>query len=385
MVYIAYAVFSLSVALLGGRSEKKLAFLFFCLLLFGYCVFFGLSYKAGSDWVNYFANYSSGCGNPNFEVGFQSLCWFFYTLGIDYWFFVFFIKVFYIVVLAVFIWKSGAPPLEALALYVLVSPVFLENLLRQQISSAIILFGLFYLRSGILIGAFFVLLASIFHISAIFCLPLWVMYKSKFARSLVFYLSVLFFLLHSLSLFAVGDFLKAIVLKFPDSNFLGKVGLYLDFESYPVTFGHFLRFCLLLVFAFFFRKAKIKFLNHELYVKLCILYSGFLLMVFYEMVFYDFGVFWMRVREFFVLFFILFPLYLARNYYPRFYIYIFGALVVYALYVFYGFYSLPVFDELYMEYRNYIAESFSSDFYFNASRDSAVKIYWENWRRGEIR
>lgn len=385
MAYIAYAFFSLSVALFGRRSEKILVCLFFCLLLLGYCIFFGLSYKAGSDWINYLADYTSGCANPNFEIGFQALCWFFYTIGIDYWVFVFFVKAFYIIVLAVFVWKVGAPPLESLALYILVSPVFLENLLRQQVSAAIILIALFYLRSGFLIGLFFVLLASTFHVSAVFCLPLWVVYKSKFARSLIFYLSVFFFLLHSLGLFAVGDLLKVIALSFPESTLVGKVSLYLAFESYPVTFGHFFRFGLLLVFTFLFRKIQNKNLGDEVYVGLCILYSGFLLMIFYEMVFYDFGVFWMRVREFFVLFFVMFPLYLARFYYPRLQYFVFGICMVYALYVFYGFFSLPVFDDLYMGYRNYFFESLASDFSFNASRDSAVERYWENWKRGEIR
>lgn len=118
MAYIVYAFFSLNIAFISTFLKRNAVFVCFCLLLLVYCAFLGFSYKTGSDWFNYLADYNAGCENPNFEIGFRDICWLFYSIGADYWLFVFFIKVFYIAVVAIFIWRIGAPPLESLAIYI---------------------------------------------------------------------------------------------------------------------------------------------------------------------------------------------------------------------------------------------------------------------------
>jgi hypothetical protein len=338
----------------------------------------------GSDWYNYRSDYEAGCANENFEIGYAAACKAFSLAGIGFWSFVFFIKIYYFLVLTWFVSKVGAPALAPVAIYIIISPVLLENLLRQQLAAAFVLLAYLSIRQSVV--RFFLLgaAACLFHISAAFCMPIYLLYK--YARVRAFFLAVacLFFLLHATGLFLISDTIGVVASAMPDSVFSRKILLYTNFDRYPVTMGHYLRFLILMIFTILYYRNRYRLTSLHAHW-LTLIYSSTLLMLFYEMVFYDFGVFWMRVREFFTIFIILFPLYLTKHYYPRAVVGVYVATFLYAAFVFYGFYSLPVFDELYSDYKNYIYESLFSDERFNQEREMTVSEYWRLWQQGNIR
>ncbi|KXE84347.1 hypothetical protein AW932_15865 [Pseudomonas aeruginosa] len=161
---------------------------------------------------------------------------------------------------------------------------------------------------------------------------------------------------------------------------------YLEFDGYPVTLGHYFRFLILLMFVFLDLVIRGRQLSEQDSRIWRVISSGVILMLFYEMVFYEFSVFWMRIREYFLVFFMVSPLFLFCVFFWR-EARIFSALyVVYPLAVFWGVITgLPVYDDLYRDYRNYIFYLAVGDDGFDSIRDLAAQDYWDRWRRGELR
>ncbi|WP_434153611.1 EpsG family protein [Pseudomonas sp. JZ134] len=359
--------------------------MFFISAFFVYFFFIGLSYKSGSDWYNYLADYNAGCVNPNFELGYKAVCSGFSFFGINYWFFSAFIKCFYISVLGWVLWRARGAPLAAFVLYVLLSIVFLENMLRQQLAAAFVLLALLYMRKGNLVAFFLLFCASLFHLSALVCIPVVFLFRSAVLRSFFLSLSILFFFFQSLKIFNFASIAEFFLPYLSGYNFAARVVLYVGFDHYPMTLGHLLRLVLLLLYSilFYFSSKRDLEVDTEYWLRLS--YSAVLLMFFYEMVFYDFGVFWMRVREFFTVFLVIFPFLLARYFKPHLWLVVFLTVTAYSVYVFYGLFSLPVFDSLYKGYSNSALQLISRDIDFDRQRDMAVEEYWLKWKAGELR
>lgn len=117
---------------------------------------------------------------PNHEIGFIVICRFFYNAGIPYEIFQIIVYTFFVFVLYFFIRDIHGSLNKTLALYFLY-PMVLDGIqVRTTIAIAFILLGMRHLyRKGmkeIIIFAFYVLLASMFHYSAMFYLILCLSY-----------------------------------------------------------------------------------------------------------------------------------------------------------------------------------------------------------------
>ncbi|MBG3949894.1 EpsG family protein [Pseudomonas aeruginosa] len=305
-------------------------------------------------------------------------------MGIGYWFFSFSIKAFYIVTLAWFLWRLGVFPLLAFFSCILVSFVFLDNMLRQQVAFGFILVSVACVRDRKILAFVCLCLASSFHFSAVFFIPFYFLYISFSFRNLFAFVAVLSFFI-GLSGNSIVDYLVNF-LAGADGGYLGRALAYLEFDGYPVTLGHYFRFLILLMFVFLDLVIRGRQLSEQDSRIWRLISSGVILMLFYEMVFYEFSVFWMRIREYFLVFFMVSPLFLFRVFFWR-EARIFSALyVVYPLAVFWGVITgLPVYDDLYRDYRNYIVYLAVGDDGFDSIRDLAAQDYWDRWRRGELR
>ncbi|ELK4869058.1 TPA: EpsG family protein [Pseudomonas aeruginosa] len=384
MAYLFYCFLTLPFALFSVFLRRDFQFLLF-LFFVATCVFvFGFSYKVGSDWYNYFSYFDSGCTGFEFDVGFEYLCSGFNWLDIGYWFFSFSIKAFYIVTLAWFLWRLGVFPLLAFFSCILVSFVFLDNMLRQQVAFGFILISVACVRDRKILAFVCLCLASSFHFSAVFFIPFYFLYISFSFRNLFAFVAVLSFFI-GLSGNSIVDYLVNF-LAGADGGYLGRALAYLEFDGYPVTLGHYFRFLILLMFVFLDLVIRGRQLSEQDSRIWRVISSGVILMLFYEMVFYEFSVFWMRIREYFLVFFMVSPLFLFRVFFWR-EARIFSALyVVYPLAVFWGVITgLPVYDDLYRDYRNYIFYLAVGDDGFDSIRDLAAQDYWDRWRRGELR
>ncbi|WP_245851351.1 EpsG family protein [Pseudomonas segetis] len=344
----------------------------------------GFSYKSGSDWVNYLGEYTLGCSNGVYEPGFNLLCKSFSLLELDYWWFSFFIKSSCLLSIAIFLWRSKVYPLLCFISYILVSFVFLENTLRQQVALAVLIVASRFIFDRGLVFALLVLVASTFHISAVFFLPMYFLVRHSMLRWGLLFISALYLLLNIVGV----SFIDAVIsmLSYVDGAYVNKVSLYLSFEKYPVTIGHFARFILFVILTVVVSSCISKEENFKVKRVIVVSFSAVCLMLSYEMIFYEFSVFWMRIREYFMIYFLVLPGLLVARYFPKYAkVYPF-AFIFYPLSVFYGIINLlPVYDQLYKDYGNYIFSQISDYREFDEQRDLGVEVYWDNWRRGEIR
>lgn len=383
MAYVYYSFYMLPLVLLSIFLRRDRLFLLYCFTVFLSVFIFGLSYKVGSDWVNYHAYYEDGCTGFPFDIGFEYLCLGFNSLSINFWIFSFFIKAFYITILARFLWGLGFSPLIAFFSCILVSFVFLDNMLRQQVAFALLLISVGCMRNSLPLSMLSCVLASLFHFSAIFFIPFYFLFLSINLRATFVLISAIAFLLGIAGVWG-SAFLK--VLSVFEGGYFSRALIYLEFDGYPVTPGHYFRFLILLSFLAFDLILKRRTLDTAERYAWNLISSGVILMLFYEMVFYEFSVFWMRIREYFLVFFMVSPLFLIRTFIGRGAGGASGLYIAYPLIVFGGIVNnLPVYDELYKDYKNYISYLVFGDDEFDAARDSAVQDYWERWRRGELR
>ncbi|RIZ48375.1 hypothetical protein AXX02_09575 [Pseudomonas aeruginosa] len=257
-------------------------------------------------------------------------------------------------------------------------------MLRQQVAFGFILISVACVRDRKILAFVCLCLASSFHFSAVFFIPFYFLYISFSFRNLFAFVAVLSFFI-GLSGNSIVDYLVNF-LAGADGGYLGRALAYLEFDGYPVTLGHYFRFLILLMFVFLDLVIRGRQLSEQDSRIWKLISSGVILMLFYEMVFYEFSVFWMRIREYFLVFFMVSPLFLFRVFFWR-EARIFSALyVVYPLAVFWGVITgLPVYDDLYRDYRNYIVYLAVGDDGFDSIRDLAAQDYWDRWRRGELR
>ncbi|NIM30849.1 MAG: hypothetical protein GTN60_05930 [Pseudomonas stutzeri] len=384
MIYMIFAAMLWLPALVSFYFSRSIQWLFFSFALCLYVLLISFSYKSGSDWANYLSDYEAGCVNPNFDIGFRVLCGGFSSVGLSFWIFVAFVKSVFIFSLGFFLWRVGVAPLAVLTLYVLMSVVFLDNLLRQQLAAAFFFIAMSQIDRGLTRPFLWVSAGALFHISVLACAPILLMHRSDRLKSFLLILAVIGFFSQGFGFFSFSNVLPSLLSGFTDSPFIARLLFYLEFERYPVTVGHFFRFLLLVLSSVAYYRAACKGQDGcDGWLRLS--YSAVLLMFFYEMFFYDFGVFWMRVKEFFIVFLVVFwVLWIAQNH-RSVWVPFFCVFTGYAVYVFWGVFSLPVFDGLYFEYSNFLLHYASPDYLFDAARDEAVFDYWEKWRRGQVR
>ncbi|MBR2368764.1 MAG: EpsG family protein [Paludibacteraceae bacterium] len=180
-------IFIIIILLIGAIAEvfgiKKNAKIYFVMSASIIAIFAGLRYKTGADWSIYVPSFYEmpKLGNiENWEVGYYWINLVFYHVFGNYYVLQFVASVFLLYSVAKFFWRFTDYPMMSLLLFFM---IFIYNdilmaQVRQSVALAILLFSYEYILNKSL-GKFvlIVILACLFHISALVVLPMYFMTK----------------------------------------------------------------------------------------------------------------------------------------------------------------------------------------------------------------
>lgn len=382
MHYLIYIVILYPLSILSVFSRRHLQKITLALVLITYIAIFAPAYKTGVDWILYLKSYELD-SEYTFEPGYLLLQTSASLAGVSFWIYASIIKSAFILIIFKLLKRYSPLPALNLISFIMLSPLLLNDTIRQQVAAAFVIVSILNINKGLFRFISIILLACLFHVSAFCALLIYPLYRSERARSLAISLSVLFF---TLSLGGIGlgkIFLLSGLSQL--SPLLQKAIIYVTNSETNLSLGHLIR--ILILGAFWLgwirirRKKDINPTQYEL-IKVC--YCGAVAMIFYEMVFYDIETLWIRLREYFTLFFILYPTLLAREALPKNFKLIAITTSLYCAYAFFTFYKAEFFENTYYEYKNYFSYVFSPDYEYDRRKDQAVMDFWANWKpRGE--
>lgn len=173
-------LFGAIIEVFGKTKNTKLYFVVCAILI---VLFAGLRYNTGADWGVYIPTFYKmpELGNiENWELGYYWINLVFYYVFGDYYVLQFTASAFLMCSVARFLWRHTDYPIFSLLLFFImfVNNGILMAQVRQSIAVAVILFGYEYIINRSL-GKFLciVMLACLFHISAIFAFPLYFLTK----------------------------------------------------------------------------------------------------------------------------------------------------------------------------------------------------------------
>lgn len=224
---------------IANKRNIKILFIIESLLI---TLFVGLRFHTGADWSAYeyaFYNMPSLGNYPHWEYGYYILNLICYKLLGNYYVFQFLASCFVVYSASRFFWKHSEYPLSCLLLFFL---TFTPNgilmcQVRQSIAIGIIAFGAKYILNRSFIKFLIVVyIASLFHISSIAAIPLYLC-TIKFPKSILtiaVILSQIFYFVPNL----IAKFIKILIPIFP-SRLAEIAQSYLDsvFFSGTVSFG----------------------------------------------------------------------------------------------------------------------------------------------------
>lgn len=348
------------------KTDQRLIAIF---LVGFYLLVFAMAFRFGVDWYEYEKSFENP-GENYFEYGYVALEKFFSFLGFNYYVFQFFVKCcFWISCLKLMSKYSTLNPFS-IFLYFLLSTVFLNDFIRQQLAAIFIFIALIRLKKGCFQFFFLVFLGSLFHKSAFFVLPFYFLYQSKKVENIFILLALIAFCFSFLNFSIVGFFINSATALLGDD--LGeRIVFYHQLTGSEMTLGRFLRFLLLILFVWNIKLNKKILLDENQRV----VFIAVMMMLGYEMIFYDVMPIWARVREYFVvlfpaLFFICFNNRLQKNAARLF-------VLVYAGYTFLGIsIANSALFETYSSYNNFIyCEVFGCESYSD-KKERDVESYW---------
>lgn len=334
-----------------------------------YLLVFGMAFRFGVDWYEYEKSFENP-GENYFEYGYVALEKLFSSLGFNYYVFQFFVKCcFWIACLKLMSKYSTLNPFS-IFLYLLLSTVFLNDVIRQQLAAIFIFIALIRLKKGFLQFFLLIFLGSLFHKSAFFVLPFYFLYQSKKVEDIFILLALIAFCLSFLNFSIVGFFINSVD-DFLGADLGGRILFYHQLTGSEMTLGRFLRFLLLILFVWNIKLSRRVALDENQRV----VFIAVMMMLGYEMIFYDVLPIWARVREYFVvlfpaLFFICFNNRLQKNAARLF-------VLVYAGYTFLGiFISNKALFETYSYYNNIIYCEILGCEEYSSKKERSAEDYW---------
>lgn len=268
MIYISYFLISIFVCFFINQNSGKnrtVALFLISLLTF---LFIGFSYPAGQDWIGYFNNYNCQINNVCysnfilFEPGYQLIV---NTVGhLGYIAITVTIAVINIVLLWVFAKNFQNSALVILMLMCLFLWGMFTEAIRQGLAFCIILYAIpFLYKNNIYKYIALVILASLFHITAIISIIFVLPYVSKFFSRLAIITSIIFGIVFFIF---PTKILEYIIIYLPaDSNTNLKLDFYLNSEAYSpgISIGLGLILDIILLFILFISNRRIK--KYQLY------------------------------------------------------------------------------------------------------------------------
>lgn len=386
VIYLCFAVPLAALSIFLNRSGRRFFFLFGALL---FILIVPFSYKVGTDWYLYENSYyDNGLRGVNPDFLYKAVMGFFHGIGVDFDLFAVLNRLVYAFSILYFVGRYTSYGLLALVAIISSSFVFLNDSLRQQLAAIFCLLAIFNIEKSGIRFLFLIALGSLFHASAIFALPAWLLYRSNFLLGAAFVVGVLFFFLSYFGFGLVGGVRYLWLSLFGSENIISyKISVYSDVQPSVFGLAHVMRFILFCVYFFiYFGVVFSKNRGNCFDSTARMFFVGAFLMFFYEMVFFDAETFWRRLKEFFVLFFVLFPIYTAESYMGKnARIFVFLMILIYVCYVSFSFFGSSLFRGNYIIYSNYI---FSSIFLSSDEGAYARAIdFWDSWKpagRGEF-
>lgn len=378
MLFILFFSFFIPIAFISLWTSRRQDKILSILLITSYLVFFGFNYKFGVDWYNYYQMYEfENSSTFSIEIGYLFLQNVFFKLGVSFWVFSLLIKIFFWFCCYSLIKKYSYYFTSVILCFIILEMAFLNENLRQLIAAALLFLAIVNIDNRSLF--FFlclILLASLFHISVILTIPIFVLYKYRKFQNITLLLIIIFFCLNLLKV-DLPSYLVQLFLPMLPEGFKYKLQFYISIAQPIITMGYITRMSILLL-TFIIIHKKIR-ENKSLELMWCGLISA----ISYEVFLHETPILWIRLQEYFIIFLpmvILNLIQLLRI--PRTIIFLF--ITSYALYSFGNSFIKTDFlkSSLWENYQNpmnYIYYLLSLDDNFSEQRDEEIERYWVEW------
>lgn len=324
---------------LNNKSDKIISIT----LVFSYLFFFGMSYRLGVDWIAYEPSYYGSLeGGPAFESGYKALEYIGDFLNLNFYIFIFLLKLFFWICLLKLVFYFSLKPTLVVFFTIFMSAIFLHEAIRQQVAAGFLFLAFLYLTKNPIRFFLLIFISSLFHMSALLVLPIYILYRYRFFEYLLIFLAIIFFIAEFFNITLLNliiDSLTAII----HSPFLDKLALYAGNVRPAMTAGHVLRF-MFFVYIVFLYIPKVRLDKNSR-----LIYVGFLLFIAYEMIFYDIFTLWTRAQAYLVViqFIFIFSLFKTR---------LSSLLAVLFVFV----YSIKSFSGLFLEQSKYLLDNYSN-------------------------
>lgn len=268
MIYISYFLISITICLLINQNSSKnrtIALFLISMLTF---LFIGFSYPAGGDWIGYFNNYNCQINNIcysnfiMFEPGYQLIVNSVGHLGY------FAITVTVATINIVLLWKFAKNFQNSALVILMLMCLFLWGMfteaIRQGLAFCIILYAIpFLYKNNIYKYIILVVLACLFHVTAVISIIFVLPYVSKIFSRLAIITSIIFGIMFFIF---PTKILEYIIIYLPaGSNANLKLDFYLNSESYSpgISIGLGLILDVILLFILFVSNKRTK--RYKLY------------------------------------------------------------------------------------------------------------------------
>ncbi|MDV4264913.1 EpsG family protein [Acinetobacter seifertii] len=230
MIYLSYFFISFVISLFVTVRRQALS-----VVLFLTFIFIGLSFPAGGDWIGYFQNYDCSINNicnsdfTMFEYGYELIVNIFGYLGFQS--IIIFIAIINIFAIRSFSIKFDKPAIVVVFFMCMFLWSLYIEAIRQSLAISLLLFGIFYLyKYEIKKFIFIIILASLFHITALICLVFVIPYFSLRISKFVSFLLLTFAMLFVVTPIPILEFLIQLL---PENSIAGmKLSFYLFSDKY---------------------------------------------------------------------------------------------------------------------------------------------------------
>ncbi|WIF72659.1 EpsG family protein [Proteus vulgaris] len=341
----------------------------------------------GVDWLPYINDYYNKT-NYSFEIGYKLAAKIFYLSGIDFWTFSVLIKVFLVFSIYFFLKEQKVfYPAFVISFFIAINYHSLSNVLRQDVAIALsFLSTIFFLRKKLLISLFLMAIAITFHLSAIYILLLYLVYKSNKLIKLISCTLPFLLLLAILKISLLTSLID--VMHFIDiyPYLTIKLTSYFSQEPKPMTLGYIIRFFIFMIIFLTYPSVKKQWANATTLVEIKkieiikLSYAALLLSIVIETLFFQTRTIVGRLTLYTSIYIIILPLLLIEY---KSAVYKTLVKVFFVSYFILGvltMYRTPFYQEFYTSYKNYIL--YQCGWYHNSYSDDYEKVtdFWSNYR-----
>lgn len=361
-----------------GKAQDLISFVLIFFLFLTFC----FSFQHGVDWLAYYNDYYDIINYP-FEFGYRSLVSFFSFFTIDFWVFSAVIKLCLLISLFFMLKRLSIPYAPVVTIFfVIINYHLLTNVLRQDIAMGVVFIAIPFLLTNAILFFALISFASLFHLSAVIILILYVFYKSSTLRNIALFFVPVFLIFGLLKLSLLSSALNVIKNIDIYPFLINKLVAYFSQNTLPLTAGFFARLFLFVVVSITFYvvvlknkdKFSLRFFN---VTKLS--YSAFLSLMLIELLFFQTRTVVIRLGLYYSVFI---PMSLFCS---LVYLNILNQIVlrvIMIIYLIFGVFAMvrtPFFIGYYLNYNNYFVHLISPEYYEEGRVFYEVNKFWDSY------